>query len=115
MKHFIILLSNILCYKLNTVGTMSSLERTKQGKFKIENSYTLNDVEKNNYKSLQLEEIFDYKRIDLTEEEYEKVKNGNSLKIDLSDQKVLLYYQNEEIAIYDVNDKIMKIVNLIKL
>ncbi len=104
-----------ICYKLNTVGTMSSLERTKQGKFKIENSYTLNDVEKNNYKSLQLEEIFDYKRIDLTEEEYEKVKNGNSLKIDLSDQKVLLYYQNEEIAIYEVKDKIMKIVNLIKL
>jgi tRNA pseudouridine55 synthase len=104
-----------ICYKLNTVGTMSSLERTKQGKFKIENSFTLKDVEESNYKFLTLCDIFDYPKYELNDGEYNKVKNGNSLKCNLPDGKVILYYNNEEIAIYEVNKKIMKIITMIKI
>lgn len=104
-----------ICYKLNTVGTMSYLERTKQGKFKIEDAYSLKDIENSNFKTLRLNDIFDYPRLDLTEEQYERVKNGNLLKIDLPDGKVLLYYNNEEIAIYEVENKIMKINTMIKI
>jgi len=43
-------LINDICIKLNTVGTMSNLVRTKQGKFNIEDSYTLEQIENNNYK-----------------------------------------------------------------
>lgn len=104
-----------ISYKLNTVGTMAALERTKQGKFKIEDSYSLKDIENSNFKTLKLNDIFDYPRLDLTEEQYEKVKNGNSLKMDLPDGKVLLYYDDEEIAIYEVKDKVMKIITMIKI
>lgn len=104
-----------ICYKLNTVGTMTALERTKQGKFKIEDAYSLKDVENGNFKSLKLTDIFNYPILDLTKEQYEKVKNGNSLKMDLPDGKVLLNYDNEEIAIYEVKDKIMTINIMIKI
>lgn len=104
-----------ICYKLNTVGTMSDLKRTKQGSFKIEDSYTLGDIESNNYKCMKLSDIFDYPRLDLTKEQYEKVKNGNQLETDLSDGFVLLYYNDEEIAIYEIKNKIMKINTMIKI
>lgn len=104
-----------ICYKLNTVGVMSSLERTKQGNFKIEDSYMLKDIENSKHKILKLNDIFDYPRLNLTEEQYEKVKNGNSLKLDLPDGKVLLYYHNEEIAIYDVKNNILSINTMIKI
>ena len=104
-----------ICYKLNTVGTMTFLERTKQGKFKIEDAYSLKDVENGNFKSLKLTDIFNYPILDLTKEQYEKVKNGNSLKMDLPDGKVLLNYDNEEIAIYEVKDKIMTINIMVKI
>ena len=45
-----------ICKKLNTVGAMSSLIRTKQGIFNIEESFTITDIEKGNYKLISLEE-----------------------------------------------------------
>lgn len=104
-----------ICYKLNTVGTMLSLERTKQGKFNIEDASSLKEIENGNYQKLNLGDIFNYPRLDLNEEEYQKVKNGNFLKTDLPDGKVLLYYNNEEIAIYEIKNKIMKINIMIKI
>lgn len=104
-----------ICYKLNTVGTMASLERTKQGKFKIEDAYSLKNIENGNYRILRLNDIFDYSKYELNDKEYQKVKNGNSLKVNLLDGKVILYYQNEEIAIYEVKDRKMSINTMIKI
>lgn len=104
-----------ICYKLNTIGTMSSLERTKQGKFKIEDSYTLKDIEDGNYKVLTLSDIFDYQKYEMNENEYLKVKNGNSLKCNLPDGKIVLYYNKQEIAIYEVKNNIMKIIVMIQM
>lgn len=104
-----------ICYKLNTVGTMKSLIRTKQGAFDIKDCCSVEDVELGNYKSLHLKEVFDYKRIDLSENDYLKVINGNKLEIDESDQKVILYYKDEEVAIYEIKNKIMNPVTMIKI
>ena len=41
-------LINDICQKLNTVGTMTNLIRTAQGPFKLEDSNTLEDIEKGN-------------------------------------------------------------------
>lgn len=97
-----------ICTKLNTVGTMFSLIRTKQGVFDIENSYTIEEIKNNNYKPLNIKDIFDYKVIELNEEEYFRVKNGNFINIELKDQLVILTYQNKDIAIYEITDKIAK-------
>lgn len=93
-----------ICEKLNVIGTMSDLVRTKQGNFDISNSYTVEDIENGNYKMLSVKDLFDYKIYNLNDEEYNKIKNGSHIKIDSNEDKMLLYYNNEEVAIYKRKD-----------
>lgn len=93
-----------ICDKLNVIGTMSDLVRTKQGNFDISNSYTVEDIENGNYKMLSVKDLFGYKTYNLTEEEFNKIKNGSHIKIDSNEDKMLLYYNNEEVAIYKRKD-----------
>ena len=92
-----------ICNKLNTIGTMSNLVRTKQGKFNIDNSYTLNDIENNNYESLKLEEVLDLEIIELDDNLYKKVINGNKLNIDYNGY-VLFKKNDNDIALYYFED-----------
>lgn len=90
-----------ICKKLNTIGTMSSLIRTKQGKFKIEESYSLTDIKNNNYKILSLEEVLsELETIEIDNELYEKVKNGSIIDKIFHDDKACLVYNDKIIAIY---------------
>lgn len=93
-----------ICDKLNVIGTMSDLVRTKQGNFDISDSYTVEDIENGNYKALSVKDLFGYKTYNLTEEEFNKIKNGSHIKIDSNEDKMLLYYNNEEVAIYKRKD-----------
>ena len=94
-----------ICEKLNVIGTMSDLIRTKQGNFDISNTYTIKDIENGNYKMLSVKDLFDYKIYNLNDDEYNKVKNGSHIKIDSNEDKLLLYYNNEEVAIYKKKDE----------
>lgn len=89
-----------ICKKLNTYGTMNSLIRTKQGSFIIENSYSLNDIENNNYISKKLEEVLDLKIVELNNDLYKKVINGNKLSLEYNGF-VLFKKDNNDIALYD--------------
>ena len=97
-----------ICEKLGTVGTMNNLIRTKQGKFTIEDSYTIDDIKNDNYKFINIEDVLDYKKIELKDDEYNKVLNGSKIKIDTNEDKVILKYQNEIIAIYQKDNDIYK-------
>jgi len=88
-----------ICNRLNTIGTMSDLVRIKQGKFNIDNSFSLNDIENNNFKSLKLEEVLDLEVIELDDSLYKKVINGNKLNINYNGY-VLFKKDNLDIALY---------------
>ncbi len=62
--------------KLSTYGVMLSIQRTRCGDFDIKNSYTLEDIEKSNYKIIPLDSVFDFPSINLKSEESEKLLNG---------------------------------------
>ena len=95
-----------ICSKLNTVGTMSDLIRTKQGKFSIEESITLEDVEKGNYKMLPIEEVIDdVEIIDINEETYKKVLNGAIIPKEFNDEISCIRYNGKIIAIYKTYEK----------
>ena len=95
-----------ICTKLNTVGTMSDLIRTKQGKFKIEDSITLEDIENNKYKLLPIEEVIDdIEILDINEDIYKKVLNGAIIKKEFKNDIACLRYNNKIIAIYKTYDK----------
>lgn len=97
-----------ICLKLNTVGTMQNLQRTKQGYFDIKDSYTLEDIRNNNFTLVDIEEILDYSNYQLNEEEYKKVLNGCKINLNITDKKVILKYHNEIVAIYIKDNKIYK-------
>ena len=102
-------LINDICTNLNTIGTMNNLVRTKQGNFDIKNSYTLDDIKNNNYKFLTLKEFLDYPIIELDDTLIKKVSNGAIIPNTFNIQdKVILTYQNKDIAIYEVKDKDLK-------
>ena len=96
--------------KLNTYASMSDLIRTKQGIFDINNSYSLEDINNDRYELLTYKDIFmDYKHIELNDDEYFKVSNGQKMKFNSNENIVLLTYKNEYIAMYEKDRDLYKI------
>lgn len=99
-------LINDICNKLGVIGTMSSLRRTKQGNFKIEDAYKLSDLENGNYKILSILDVLkDFPSIDMDDILYSKVKNGAIIDKNFVSDMVLFKYKGEVISIYKVYDK----------
>lgn len=93
-------------YKLNTYATMTSLVRTKLGEYTIENSYKLDDIKNNNYKLVNIEDIFkDKKRVEIDQELAKKISNGVVLDNIYDSDIVLFYYNNKLISIYKEYEK----------
>ena len=97
-----------ICEKLNVLGTMNSLIRTKQGIFNINNSYTLNEIEKGNYKEIPLEKVINLKVVELNNELYKKVVNGNILNLNYEGY-ILFKNNNTDIALYYFENNIGKL------
>ena len=93
---------------LGTCATMTSLVRTTLGNFNIDEAYTLDDIENDNYKLLKLNDFLDVtiKKID-NEEDYKHIKNGNVMNIK-SNKYILFTYENEDIALYEPFDNKIK-------
>ena len=93
---------------LDTYATMTSLVRTTLGNFNIDEAYTLEDIENNNYKLLKLTDFLDVvtKKID-NEEDYKHIKNGNVMNIK-SNNYILFTYEDEDIALYEPFDNKIK-------
>ena len=91
--------------RLNTIGIMSELKRTRQGKFKIEDCYTLDDIKNNNYKLLDIKDSIDIPLITIDEDLYNKVKNGTKLPNIYKDNRFGFIYDNKLIAIYKTDEK----------
>lgn len=88
-----------LCDKLGVLGTMSSLVRTKQGRFSIEEALDLDKIDVNT-KLLDSKDVLDIKDLALNDYEYKLVSNGNKLNIELEDGYYNVLYNNQNLAIY---------------
>lgn len=97
-----------ICTSLNTIGTMNNLIRTKQGKFHIDNSYTLEDIKNKKYQLLTIKDTLDFPIYQLDDLEIKKVKNGAKIFLNQKAEYILLMYQNQEIAIYQKENELYK-------
>ena len=89
---------------------MSNLKRTKQDKFSIEDSYTIKDIRKGNYKLLDIEDIIDLNIIEVSDSLYDIVKNGGLIE-KTGDKPILFRKDGKNIALYmdyDKNKNLMK-------
>lgn len=88
---------------LDTYATMTELERTKLGIYDINNSYTLSNIEKGNYKLLNIKDIYPENQKMIIDDEnlLKKIKNGMVLdKFYDGKNKILLDKNENLIAIY---------------
>ena len=105
-----------ICNKLNTIGTMSSLIRTKQGKFTLEETFTLNDIESGKYELIPIEiALSEIETIAINEEIYNKVKNGAIITKEFNNDYANLTYNKKIVAIYKTYDKDNKLAKPFKM
>lgn len=84
---------------LNTFATMTDLIRIKQGIFDIRDSYTLEDIEKGNYKLIDIEDVMDICVIE-NDTYLKDVTNGVKLKLDIENKYILFKHEGNNIALY---------------
>lgn len=101
---------------LQTVATMEDLVRTKQGNYKIEDSYTLEDIKNDNYKPMPLNIVLkDYHTYNLNATEYFKVKKGSKMLLNIDDKIVTLLYNNKPIALYRKENDIYRVYKMLEI
>lgn len=95
--------------------SMSSLIRTKQGKFSIEDSYYLDDIKDNKFKILSIEEVLnDYKTIIVDDKLKKKIINGSKINntYDIKDKILFKDKNNKLIAIYQRDKEYLKMYKM---
>ncbi len=100
-------LVNDIATNLNTIGVMSKLKRTKQGRFKLENCYTLDDIENGNYKLISIDEVLSqYPRVMIGGFKKKLVSNGAIIDNEWDKNEVLFVDENKSlIALYKKYEK----------
>lgn len=85
--------------KSGNLGCMSSLVRSKVGRFSLEDAYTLEEIAKGNYQLYTMYEMlahypsYEYANI-------EDIKNGKKVRIDSEYDELLITHEKEVVAIY---------------
>ena len=93
-------LINDIGKELECGAIMTHLRRTKQGKFNIEDSYKLEDIEEGNFKFVDILNYLDIYNIEIDDYLEQRIKNGSILEDRYNKDLVLFKKNNEIIAIY---------------
>ena len=95
---------------VDTYATMTSLVRTKQGKFTLTQANTLEELRQGNYKLYKIEEVLDYPIIKLNKELEYKVLNGQPLKntFNIVDKVIFINEENKLLGISEVKEEYLK-------
>lgn len=96
--------------KLDTVGYMKELNRTRVGEFSIDDSITIEELENGNYNNfITVEEYFkNYKSINLNEKKLQLFLNGVQLTWNLEDGIYRIYWDNQFIGIGTIKNNLLK-------
>ena len=86
--------------KLNKLMTLEALTRTKIDSLLIEDAYTLEDIKNNNFKLLKINDLLNYKEVELSEKLEAKILNGNKIKLNEKEDNILFIKDTKEIAVY---------------
>ena len=90
--------------KLNTIGVMTDLIRTKQGKFNIEDAYTLEQIKQEKSHLIKIEDALDIDIVEVDDYLKKKIQNGSILE-NRYPKDTVLFKQNTALAIYKKYEK----------
>jgi tRNA pseudouridine synthase B len=102
--------------KLNKIMTLEELTRTKIDSLLLKDAYTLEDIKNNNFKLLKINDLLNYKEVELSGYLEAKVLNGNKIKLKEKEDNILFIKETEEIAIYTREEcDIFKVLAMIEV
>ena len=95
-----------LCYdiaqRLEYPGVLTNLIRSKSGKYCLEQTATINDIEKGEYQIIPIENALDsYQALVLSDEKIVDVMNGKQVENSIDERFVVYDKKSKAIAIYD--------------
>lgn len=100
--------------ELGTNATTVCIIRTASGKFKIDESVTLDDIAENKEKHLiKINSILNLPEIELEEKQAKDLFSGKEILLDKDDGEYLSFYKSEEFSVLKVENK--KAINKIYL
>lgn len=106
---YIRVLCEDIAKKIGTVGFMKELNRINVDKFSIENSYSFEDLENENYKIITMEELFsDLPKIELNNRKKELFLNGVMLTHNLPNGIYNIYNNDMYIGTGTINKNLLK-------
>lgn len=92
--------------KLNVIGVMSDLVRTKQGIFNIDDAYTLEDIKTGNYKMYTITDVLKNDNcVVINDKLFNPIKNGCIIDNIYGKEVVTFIYDNKVVSIYKTYDK----------
>lgn len=96
---------------LNTLGSMTSLKRTKIDNLKLKDAYTIDEIEKAKFKLLEIDNLFSYPKIKVNKELLSKIKNGSKLEniYNIEDKVIFIDNKSNVKAIYYNDNNILKV------
>lgn len=92
---------------LNTSAVMVSLIRTKQGIFDISDSYTIEDIENDNFTYKTIKDGLDVEVIN-EYDDLKAIRNGQKIEYNSDKEYLLFVEKNVEIALYKREDNIYR-------
>lgn len=93
---------------LNTIGVMSELTRITQGKFKLKDTYTLEDIKENKHQITEIKNALDIEIVKVDEKLKQKIINGQKLDLDY-DEVLFIDSNNNELALYKKENNKLKL------
>ena len=93
--------------KINIPCSMQELQRTVQGNFKIEDSYTLDEIKNDKYKLISIKDaLYGYKFVEVDSYIENKIRNGRILENRYDEEMIVFINSNDEVlAIYKIYEK----------
>lgn len=92
--------------KLNVIGVMSDLVRTKQGIFNIDDAYTLEDIKTGNYKMYTITDVLKNDNcVVINDKLFNSIKNGCIIDNIYGKEVITFIYDNKVVSIYKTYDK----------
>lgn len=103
---------NDIGQKLGVGAVMTSLVRSKSGGMSVENSVNVNDITDVDVAQkylINLDKVFNFASVEIDDVELERVKNGNSIRRNISDGFAFIVYNSEIIAFAEISSSKIKI------
>ena len=80
-----------LAYHLGTYGSMQCILRTRCGGFYLKDAVTLEELKDGKFKLISADCVFNYEKLDLNDDEFFRIENGQTLRKEVLDGKYKLY------------------------